>query len=68
MTQKEVRRRVAQFISDNPQLSYREIGLKLDRAPSTIAAIAHEHGITRQHAALTDADLTKLLDLPQRGE
>jgi len=68
MTRKEVRRTVAQFIADNPHLSYKAIGLKLNRAVSTIATIAREYGITRQRPALTDADLTKLFDQPQRGE
>lgn len=68
MTRKEVRQQVAQFIADNPQLSYKTLGLMLNCAASTIATIAYEHGITRQRPALSDADLTKLLGLPQKVE
>ena len=68
MTRKEVRRQLAQFISDNPRLSYKALSLKLNCAVSTIATIAREYGIRRQRPALTEADLTKLSDLTQKGE
>ena len=68
MTRKEVRRTVAQFIADNPQLSYKELSLTLNCAISTVATIAREHKIRRQRPALTEADLTKLSHLTQRGE
>jgi hypothetical protein len=68
MTRKEVRRKVAQIIADNPQLSYKALSLKLNCAVSTVATIAREYEIRRQRPALTEADLTKLSDLTQRGE
>jgi len=34
MTRKEVRRKLAQFIADNPQLSYKALSLKLNCAIS----------------------------------
>jgi|NGEPerStandDraft_6_1074524.scaffolds.fasta_scaffold129365_1 hypothetical protein len=68
MTSKEVRRKLAQFIADNPQLSYKALSLKLNCAISTVATIAREYEIRRQRPALTEADLTKLTDLTQKGE
>jgi hypothetical protein len=67
MTRKEVRRKLAQFIADNPQLSYKALSLKLNCAISTVATIAREYEIRRQRPALTEADLTKLAELT-RGE
>lgn len=68
MTRKEVRRKVAQFIADNPQLSYKAMSLKLNCAVSTIATIARENEIRRQRPALSEADLAKLSDLTRKGE
>jgi hypothetical protein len=68
MTRKEVRRTIAQFIADNPQLSYKALSLKLNCAISTVATIAREYEICRQRRALTEADLTKLSDLTRKGE
>jgi hypothetical protein len=68
MTRKEVRRTIAQFIADNPQLSYKALSLKLNCAVSTIATIAREYEIRRQRPALTEADLAKLSDLTKKGE
>lgn len=68
MTRKEVRHKVAQFIADNPQLSYKALSLKLNCAVSTIATIARENEIRRQRPALSEADLAKLSDLTRKGE
>jgi hypothetical protein len=39
MTRKEVRRTIAQFIADNPKLSYRAMSLKEPLIKSSICAI-----------------------------
>ena len=68
MTRKEVRRKVAQFISDNPQLSYKAMSRTLNCAVSTIATIARENEIRRQRPAISEADLNKLFELKRKGE
>jgi hypothetical protein len=60
MSHKEVRAAIAEYLRNHPELSYKQLALKLNCATSTVATIAREHGITRQRKALSDADLKGL--------
>jgi DNA invertase Pin-like site-specific DNA recombinase len=60
MTRKEVRDKLADYIRNHPQESYKTISLKLGCALSTINNISREYHIVRQRAALSEADLRKL--------
>jgi len=57
MTRKEVRAKIAEYITENPQLTYRDIAAKLDCSISTVSGIAKEFNISR---VLVEADLLKL--------
>jgi hypothetical protein len=60
MSHKKVRAAIAEYLKNHPELSYKEVALKLNCATSTVATIARQHGITRQRRALSDADLKGL--------
>lgn len=60
MSHKEARAAIAEYLKNHPELSYKEVALKLNCATSTVGTIACQHGITRQRKALSDADLKGL--------
>jgi DNA-binding MurR/RpiR family transcriptional regulator len=60
MTRQEARQKVAEYITANPHFSYRQIAEKLQCSLSTVSTIAREFGVSRQRAALSEADLSKL--------
>ncbi len=56
----EARATVAKYLSDHPEISFKEVALTLNCSLSTIATIARQHGVVRQRKALTIADTAKL--------
>ena len=62
MTRKEVRDRVAEFIKQHPELTYKQIADQLGDGcnKATIAAIAREYDIRRIMSAITPEQLKKL--------
>ena len=60
MTRKEVRDKVADYIRNHPQESYKAIGLKLECSASTVNNIVREHRIVRKRSALNETDLSRL--------
>jgi DNA invertase Pin-like site-specific DNA recombinase len=64
-TRGEVRRVIAEFIRNNPHLSYKELASRLGCSTSTIYLIAKEHGVCRGKHLDLDA-LEILADLTDR--
>ena len=59
-SRKEARATIAEYLRNHPEISFKQVALTLNCSPSTIAAIARQHGIIRQRKALTAADAAKL--------
>jgi hypothetical protein len=60
MDRQEVRCTIAEYIKAHPELTYAQIGAKLNCSTSTIGTIAREFKIIRQRRALTEVDLAKM--------
>jgi hypothetical protein len=59
-TRAEARAKIAEYLRNHPEVSFKELALTLDCSISTIATIARQHGVVRQRKALTTADTVKL--------
>ena len=59
-TRTEARAKIAEYLRSHPEISFKALALTLNCSLSTIATIAHQHGVVRQRKALTTADTAKL--------
>jgi hypothetical protein len=59
-TRTEARAKIAEYLRNHPQVSYRQLALTLNCSVSTIATISRQQGISRQRKALTLTDTAKL--------
>ena len=65
MTRREARKSLAEYLKENPTISYKDVAEKLNCSLSTVGGVAREFGVRRQRKPL-DADcLSKLTDLAE---